>query len=92
MNKGENLCIPSCMGPLPFIKEKRSSLTRDVTTFVISKEKHLLITLGETKVTPASRVNNVIQVSIGVHGARKVSPCPAQVNLKPFPINLAIQK
>jgi hypothetical protein len=81
------------MGPLPFIKEKQSGLTRDATTFLISKrKKNLLITLGETKVTPASRVNNVIKVSVGVHGARKVSPCPAQVNLKPFPINPAIQK
>lgn len=85
---------PLLHGSLTFHYRKKKWFNQGCNYFFNKhkKGKNLLITLGETKVTPASRVNNVIHVSVGVHGARKVSPCPAQVNLKPLPINPAIQK
>ncbi len=51
---------------------------------------YLLIALWEAKVTPATRINNVIHICVGVNRAGEVAPCTTQEYLDSCSIYLAI--
>ncbi len=51
---------------------------------------YLLITLWEAKVTPATRINNVIHICVGINRAGEVTPCATQEYLDSCSIYLAI--
>jgi len=53
---------------------------------------YLLITLWEAKVTPATRIDNVIHICVGINSAGEVTPCATQEYLDSCSIYLAIQE